>query len=224
MSPAARGVNIGTRMKVPGHTAHYAARILNSRPCEATHPLAVTCNILLPWQTLAMRLRQSATPPAKSEAARAFCALPRGVRTGEPPPLLTRPTPRSLRAAFAPACLLTRFHPLALPADESEFALRATPPWRRREQLQQAGLLHGRARQELRRRGRRGLPPSPPRFPCAAAVPQLPPSPRATALRERRGAAVAPAGASDAGVVVGCGCRVGDLMCVLDAVCALIVL
>ena len=165
-----------------------------------------------------MRLRQSATPPAKREAARAFCALPRGVRTGEPPPLLTRPTPRSLRAAFAPACLLTRFHPLALPADESEFALRATPPWRRREQLQQAGLLHGRARQELRRRGRRGLPPSPPRFPCAAAVSQLPPSPRATALRERRGAAVAPAGASDAGVVVGCGCRVGDVICVLDAV------
>ena len=29
MSPAARGVNIGTRMKVPGHTAHSAARILH---------------------------------------------------------------------------------------------------------------------------------------------------------------------------------------------------
>ena len=35
---------------------------------------------------------------------------------------------------------------------------------------------------------RLGLPPSPPRFPCAAAVPQPPPSPRATASRELRGA------------------------------------
>jgi len=32
MSPAARGVNIGTRRKVPGHTAHSAARILHFRP------------------------------------------------------------------------------------------------------------------------------------------------------------------------------------------------
>ena len=39
MSPAARGVNIGTRMKVPGHTAHSAARILHFRPCEARQRL-----------------------------------------------------------------------------------------------------------------------------------------------------------------------------------------
>ena len=45
MSPAARGVNIGTRMKVPGHTAHSAARILHFD----TDPL---CNAYLQLYTV----------------------------------------------------------------------------------------------------------------------------------------------------------------------------